>query len=1072
MNRKNGEQSVKIKINRDMDDKKKVKTLIKNRSDYIDDIIRNTMISMKEYKSQDIFGNSDLHMCSSSLNELFKSNNDLKNRMNEKNSDENIDELQKIIDKMSVIISSFGTKCMDDLLYITFGSEFKTYKKDSILTAKLELLRKHVHPTGFKILNDKKKLDNSKITFCIDKISDNIIQIEKAPEFECFDYEGNVNAFKFNIYGIKIVFHSETNKTMIVTGYLDDIDLDFFENMYIEIRKEEILKRLLLFDDIDEGIAKRMINAMTLKDILVNGNEDMLKKYKTITLQTKNIKNDRLERTIKHFADISLISQRSMLINLLINNTDQEVQYITYLLYDLITIGQSNESNEQMLLYESFPSKIKEYFKDAMKHTLNYTQEMNKKYDLSRITLEQQIYILKVPDNIKEKAMVKLKEIKGKSDESGAKAKQFLEGLLKIPFDNYKEEPILKISKKLNEKFKNTINMLNINYNKQNFYIENKSTYTNLEISNYANRVIKDIESIYNPNTYVSKLDIRHINSIFKFLKRNKMIDLKIPTFNSYNQCQKRKAISNVIKSLKYNELLEINSIIKKSESHYETIYNTNNNLLTDIKDFGGKIGEIEHILDESVYGHTHAKNQIMKIICQWITGEQKGYCFGFEGSPGVGKTSLAKKGLSKCLTDYDNTTRPFSFIALGGSCNGSTLEGHGYTYVNSTWGRIVDILMESKCMNPIIYIDELDKVSKSEHGKEIIGILTHLIDYTQNDGFQDKYFSGIDIDLSKALFIFSYNDPSQIDRILLDRIHRIKFDNLTIEEKIVIVNKYIIPEINQKMGFSNVVELSEEIITNLINVYTMEPGVRKLKELLFDLYGEINIELLKYSNDNIELPLKITMDEIENKYLKKNLKVREKKIHNENSVGIINGLWANVLGKGGIIPIEVSYCPSTALIDLKLTGMQGDVMKESMNVSKTLAWSMCDTKIKTKLQKEHDTNKSRGIHIHCPEGAVSKDGPSAGTAITLAIYSLLNNKKINNEVAITGEIDLLGNVTAIGGLEDKILGGIRAGVKKFIFPKENDRDYKEFCEKNRPYDAIEFIMVEKVEETFKHIFV
>ena len=1071
MNRKNGEQSVKIKFNRDIDDKKKVKTLIKNRSEYIDDIIRNTMLSMKHYKSCFIFGNSDLHMCSSTLNELFNSNKKLKNRIDVKNPDENIDDLQKIIDKMSVIISSFGTKNMDDLLYITFGSEFKLYKKDSILNAKLDILRKHVHPIGFKILNERKR-SNNVTSFCTDKISDVVISIEKSPEFECFEYEGNINAFKFNISGIKIVFHSETNKTMIVTGYIDDIDLEFFENAYIDTRKEDILKRLLLFDDINENVAKRMISAMTLKDILINGNEDMMKKYKTIMLQSRNVKNDRLERTIKHFADISLISQRGMLINLLINNTDQELQYITYLLYDLITSGISNETNDQMILYESFPSKIKEYFKDSMKHTLNYTQEMNNKYDLSKVTLEQQIYILKVPDNIKEKAMVKLKEIKGKSDESGGKAKQFLEGLLKIPFDNYKEEPILKLSKMLNKNFKKTLNILNTTYDRKTFYIDDKTMYTNTEISNYTKRVIKDIESIYNVNTYVSKLDTKYINTIFKFLKRNKMIDLKIPTFNSYNQSQKRKAINNVLKYLTYRELLEINSIIKKNESHYETIYNMNSNILSDIHDFGRKISEIENILDESVYGHTHAKNQIMKIICQWITGEQKGYCFGFEGSPGVGKTSLAKKGLSKCLLDNDDIARPFSFIALGGSCNGSTLEGHGYTYVNSTWGRIVDILMESKCMNPIIYIDELDKVSKSEHGKEIIGILTHLIDYTQNDGFQDKYFSGIDIDLSKALFIFSYNDPSQIDRILLDRIHRVKFDNLTMEEKIVIVNKYIIPEINQKMGFSNVVELPEEVIINLINLYTMEPGVRKLKEILFDLYGEINIELLKLNDSEIELPLKITMDEIENKYLKKNLKVREKKIHNKNTVGIINGLWANVLGKGGIIPIEVSYCPSTALIDLKLTGMQGDVMKESMNVSKTLAWSMCNNKTKTKLQKEHDTNKSRGIHIHCPEGAVSKDGPSAGTAITLAIYSLLNNKKINNEIAITGEIDLLGNVTAIGGLEDKILGGIRAGVKKFIFPKENERDYKDFCEKNRSYQSIEFIMVEKVEETFKHIFV
>jgi ATP-dependent Lon protease len=151
---------------------------------------------------------------------------------------------------------------------------------------------------------------------------------------------------------------------------------------------------------------------------------------------------------------------------------------------------------------------------------------------------------------------------------------------------------------------------------------------------------------------------------------------------------------------------------------------------------------------------------------------------------------------------------------------------------------------------------------------------------------------------------------------------------------------------------------------------------------------------------------------------------------------------------------------------------MQGDVMKESMNVSKTVAWNLTNNKIKTKLYKEHEGNKSKGIHIHCPEGAVSKDGPSAGTAITLAIYSVLNNLKIRCDVAITGEIDLIGNVTAIGGLEDKILGGVRAGVKKFIFPKENEREYNEFCKKNCSYKEIEFVMVENVEDTFKHIFV
>ena len=132
-----------------------------------------------------------------------------------------------------------------------------------------------------------------------------------------------------------------------------------------------------------------------------------------------------------------------------------------------------------------------------------------------------------------------------------------------------------------------------------------------------------------------------------------------------------------------------------------------------------------------------------------------------------MGKTTLAKK-LANCLKDKNGDARPYSFIAIGGSSNGSTLDGHNYTYVGSTWGKIVDILIEKKCMNPIIFIDELDKVSKTEHGKEIIGILTHLIDSTQNDSFQDKYFSNIDLDLSKALFIFSYNDVELIDKILL----------------------------------------------------------------------------------------------------------------------------------------------------------------------------------------------------------------------------------------------------------------------------------------------------------------
>ena len=271
--------------------------------------------------------------------------------------------------------------------------------------------------------------------------------------------------------------------------------------------------------------------------------------------------------------------------------------------------------------------------------------------------------------------------------------------------------------------------------------------------------------------------------------------------------------------------------------------------------------------LDQAVHGHKEAKNQLERIIAQWMNGDMNGYCFGFEGPPGTGKTSLAKKGLTRCLQDDDGQYRPFSFIAIGGSSNGATLEGHSYTYVGSTWGRIVDILMETRCMNPIIFIDELDKVSHTEHGKEIIGILTHLTDSTQNDEFCDKYFSGVKLDLSKVLFIFSYNDPEKIDPILLDRIHRVQFKPLKKKDKITIAHRYILPEIFRTVGFRSGVQdegldivFPDEVLEFIIDNYTFEAGARKFREKLFEIVREINLRWLmgsKIGDRDISFPFK-----------------------------------------------------------------------------------------------------------------------------------------------------------------------------------------------------------------------
>ena len=400
------------------------------------------------------------------------------------------------------------------------------------------------------------------------------------------------------------------------------------------------------------------------------------------------------------------------------------------------------------------------------------------------------------------------------------------------------------------------------------------------------------------------------------------------------------------------------------------------------------------------------------------------------------------------------------NFLSLGGSNNSNVLDGHNYTYVGSTWGKLVDFLMKSKCMNPIIYIDELDKVSKTEHGNEIIGILTHLTDSSQNQHIADKYFSGIPFDFSKVLFIFSYNDPSLIDPILLDRIHRVKFTYLKETEKLVIAKNYIIPELYEKIGLnSNIIELSDDNILFLIRKYTNESGVRKLKELLFSILSEINIKLIDKEFDSI--PVTLSNDDIKHTYLKEKYCVIDYKIKDEN---LIYGMWANSLGMGGVLPINIKMFHSKTNFELKLTGLPGTVMKESMHVSQTLSWNYLEDDEKKKWIK-----KENGLHIHCPDGSTNKDGPSAGSAITLALILFLKNLKPNNSYGITGEINLDGDITAIGGLELKINGGIKSGLKHFIFPKDNIPDFEKIEDKSN-FKDIKFYQVGNLNELLKII--
>ena len=368
--------------------------------------------------------------------------------------------------------------------------------------------------------------------------------------------------------------------------------------------------------------------------------------------------------------------------------------------------------------------------------------------------------------------------------------------------------------------------------------------------------------------------------------------------------------------------------------------------------------------------------------------------------------------------------------------------------------------------MNPIIYFDELDKISQTYKGEEITNILIHLTDPVQNTHFRDKYFHGIDIDLSKATFIFSFNDRKNVNPILLDRITCIETKYLLLSEKINIVNNYLLPDMLKDINLNkDDIIITDNNIKYLINKYTLEGGIRKLKSLLYNIIREINIELL--INPNYKKSYYITNKNID-KFLHNKYEYNPDVINTKPKVGVVYGLYANSVGTGGVLPIQAVFIPSQTMLSLKTTGYLERVIKESAEVACSLAWKYLPIKLKDKYLIEWK-DKPLGFHIHCPDGSVPKDGPSAGIALTLVLYSLLTNKKIDNYVAMTGEINLEGNITAIGGLEQKLEGAKRAGIKKVLIPKENNKDLLIITKRNNKLldNNFKVRIVENIKEVF-----
>jgi ATP-dependent Lon protease len=1056
-----------------------VNILVDKKLDFFKDIIQKTIIHVQKNKIHDILGISDVSTCIDKLNEINKKIKEI-NIDNTTNTDTLINRLQVINNDLSSILKSYGTESLEDLLLICFGNNNKI-TNDENEQLKFDLLKKYFHPTSYKVIIKKDENKNKKDDENFD---------DKFKNLDCKDIVSNYKQLHMRVYGIKLYVHSSIlKKSLMIYGIVDDIVVNFLNNKYILNKHHNIISNIPDEPDFKGDVFDMYLSTLSLVDYLIHDNHaEIYNKFAGILSQNNSIHQKQISILVKEFVSDDMYNKRNTLITLLIKSSNYENQYLAYLLYDLL----SNDSNgnvdtqDQTILFDSFPWSIKQSFKQAMKKTIQYTNELSN-FDMNKIPLEQQICLLKANDSVKEKAMMKLKEVKAKSEDSGSKARQYLDGLLKIPFSVYKREPILNIMNIIKTQFKDIYKKYNI----ENVFpeIPNKEKYTSIEILKYVQKIQGETHASDDKNQQINKIKEYLTNGDKnKLIANNKILDGLLKKYNmprtKYSHLNKEGLSTRAIDIFNYfiegtNETM-VDDIINEFNEFININPMLNNiEIKTDIKKINSNMKElteymyqIKTTLDKAVHGHEKAKKQIERIIGQWINGEQKGACFGFEGNPGIGKTTLAK-GLADCLKDENGISRPFSLIALGGDSNASTLIGHSYTYVGSTWSQIIQILMDKKCMNPIIVFDEVDKISKTEHGKEITGILTHLLDPTQNDCFQDKYFSGIDIDLSKVLFILSYNDVESIDKILLDRVHRIKFESLTIEDKVIICNNHLLPEIYKKVGLEDTIYFSDETIKFIIEEYTLEPGVRKLKEKLFEIVGEINLNILKELHTNIELPIVITIDDIRNKYFKDKHETKIHKIHTESKIGVINALWANSYGSGGVLPLQSSFIPSSKFLELTLTGSMGDVMKESISVSLTNAWNLTSRERQKYLIEKYNDPKNNnvcGIHIHCPDISTKKDGPSATTAFTVLIYSLFNNIKIKNYFGITGETHFGFYLTEIGGLQEKIIHSIKAGITEFIFPKENEKDFDKIMEKYKNKEiikGIKFHSVNHIDQVF-----
>lgn len=453
-----------------------------------------------------------------------------------------------------------------------------------------------------------------------------------------------------------------------------------------------------------------------------------------------------------------------------------------------------------------------------------------------------------------------------------------------------------------------------------------------------------------------------------------------------------------------------------------------------------------EEILEQDHYGLTKVKERIIEYLAvQKLKNNLKGPILCLVGPPGVGKTSIAKS-IAKALN------RNYVRISLGGVKDESEIRGHRRTYVGSMPGRIISALKQAGSNNPLILLDEIDKMSSDFRGDPASAML-EVLDSEQNFAFRDHYME-IPFNLSNALFLTTANSLETVPRPLLDRMEVINLSSYTEEDKANIAMKYLLPKQIELHGLTpKNIKIDEETVRDIINYYTKEAGVRNLEREIGSVCRKVARTIVS-ENKRVVTVSKTSLE----KYLGVK-KYRFDFANEKDEIGIATGLAWTPVG-GDTLSIEVNLMQGSG--KLELTGQLGDVMKESAKAAMSYIRSTCK-----ELKIDEDFYEKKDIHIHVPEGAIPKDGPSAGITLATAMVSALSGMPVNRKVAMTGEITLRGRVLAIGGLKEKVLAAHRAGIETIILPIDNKKDIEEIPENVRK--SLKFICVSEMKTVLKN---